>query len=363
MSKIAILDTGISPRGLHCKTFRSYPVCRREYEEPRGRASHGTICARILDEFASDYELIGIQILPNDGEDRGKPMGLIEHLREGLLLCRELDPQIICLSAVTSILSDSKYLYPIARELSKRQTIVAALDNQRYMTIPTCYPFVAGVQADIANHLQPGEAAYYAKDRFYARIYANCGRELLRPYHCSPSNSFAVPVAAARINEWINQGVEVKAALRTLRPYPGEEGAELLTRDEGLRQDLPVVAIWGAEERETYAACRSAIEALHARHQVQACALCSLKMEYDIRFRRLSVTEPMIGELFFMEYHYKTDLIFIAVREHERDKLLSQVTPDMEIRILGSSACFLYEDQQAQGSVQEIADKIVQILQ
>ena len=36
MSKIAILDTGISPRGLHCKTFRSYPVCRREYEETRG---------------------------------------------------------------------------------------------------------------------------------------------------------------------------------------------------------------------------------------------------------------------------------------------------------------------------------------
>ena len=96
---------------------------------------------------------------------------------------------------------------------------------------------------------------------------------------------------------------------------------------------------------------------------MQACALCSLEMEYDIRFRRLNVTEPMIGELFFMEYHYKTDLIFIAVREHERGELLSQVTPDMEIRIRGGSACFLYEDQQAQGSVQEIADKIVQILQ
>ena len=84
MSKIAILDTDISPKYLQCGKFHTYNVCGEENGKWASEASHGTICAKVLDYFTSDYELFSIQIMEDSGKMTEKPMGDILHLEKGL---------------------------------------------------------------------------------------------------------------------------------------------------------------------------------------------------------------------------------------------------------------------------------------
>lgn len=144
MSKIAILDTDISPKHLHCEKFHAYNVCGEEDGKQVSETSHGTICAKVLDYFASSYELFGIQIMKDSGKMTRKPMGDILHLEKGLRLCLELDVDIVCMSSVSSMLSDSHILYSAAKELAPKSILLAALDNKRYVTVPTalrCRPW------------------------------------------------------------------------------------------------------------------------------------------------------------------------------------------------------------------------------
>ena len=168
MSKIAILDTGISPKYLHCKKFHAYNVCGKEDGKEVSETSHGTICARVLDYFASDYELYSIQIMEESRKMTEKPMGDILHLEKGLRLCLALDVNIVCMSSVSSLLSDSNVIYSAAKELAAKSFLLAALDNRKYVTVPAAYPFVTGVQSDVKNCLNPGELAYQKKDLFDA---------------------------------------------------------------------------------------------------------------------------------------------------------------------------------------------------
>lgn len=361
MSRIAILDTGVEPARLHCKSFQSYNIYG---DEARCSAaySHGTACASVLDWFASGYELVSIQVMAQTcDEEHGKPMGMIEHLRKGLLLCVTLGVDIVCMSAVSSVLSDSAYLYDAAKKLSEQSIIVAALDNRGFLTIPTGYPFVVGVQADREKALPPGELAYKEEDSFFANIYANCDIELLRRFRYSPSNSFAVPVAAARINDWINQEKDVGESLQRLLPYPGSQD-ERYFWERSLRRDLPLVVISGMEDSHTYGICRKIMDELFRNCHIQAAALCSMEGEYDIRCRKLSSVNDVVKELLFMEYHYKTDMIFIAIKEHERETVLQRVDVDVEILLLGEFGRLLYEGGEKRSSVFSLSGQLYDIL-
>ena len=95
------MDTGICPEGLRCESFASYKICKDESDP--GEMSHGTLCARVLDSLADAYELVSIQILPNQSRGESKSLGLIEHFREGLKLCLELKADLVCMSAVSSV--------------------------------------------------------------------------------------------------------------------------------------------------------------------------------------------------------------------------------------------------------------------
>lgn len=364
MSRIAILDTGIEPSRLHCKSFVSYKICS-DVEDGGDARSHGTVCAFVLDYFASDYDLVSIQVMPHTCEEgHGKPMGSIGHLREGLLLCAELGADIVCMSAVSSILSDSAYLYDEVKELSRRSILVSALDNRRFMTIPTGYPFVVGVQADRKNLLSPGEVAYRERDAFCANLYANCDIELLRHLGYAPSNSFAVPVAAARMNDWINRGEDIEKVFRRMRRYPERSGQEDVRPWEGgLRRDIPLILMSGTDDGQVYRVCRAAMDELYRSFQVQAAAICSMEGDYDIRFRMAASAEGMCRELLFMEYHYKTDLIFLAVGEKEREAAAGRIPADVEILVCGDSAQLLYEGGRMEGSVRCIAEWLCEILQ
>ena len=102
----------------------------------------------MLDHCLENYELVSIQVLPDDSGRKGKTAGDIRDLEAALKLCTQLEVDVVNLSAVSSLLSDSKYLYDAAKRLSQKAVIVSALDNDRYVTVPASYPFVVGVQSD-----------------------------------------------------------------------------------------------------------------------------------------------------------------------------------------------------------------------
>ena len=242
MSKIAILDTSVSPKHLHCQGFHVYNVCGCREKQNFLERSHGTVCARVLDYFASNYELFCIQIMESKAEIRGKPMGEIRDLERGLRLCLELDVDIVCMSAVTSLLSDSGIIYSAAKKLAEKSILIAALDNKRFFSVPTVYPFVLGVQSDEDNILSPGELAYNDKDLFCAGLYVNCKIPLLEDFGSMPSNSYAVPVVAARINDWKNQGKDIGEEIQRLQSYPVHGMLEevAIKRKLGIRRNLPL---------------------------------------------------------------------------------------------------------------------------
>ena len=50
MHRVAVIDTVIDSRKLHCQRFESYNVCRRGGEALTGTGiSHGTMVALVLD--------------------------------------------------------------------------------------------------------------------------------------------------------------------------------------------------------------------------------------------------------------------------------------------------------------------------
>ena len=365
MSKIAILDTEISPRRLHCQRFHAYNVCGLGDGMQPKETSHGTVCARVLDYFASGYELFSIQILNGNGKITDKPMGNIHHLKQGLELCMELDVDIVCMSAVSSILSDSSILYTTVQKLAKKSVLAAALDNRKYITIPTAYPFVTGVQSDIRNCLRAGELAYHDRDLFFAGLYANCNIRLLEELGCPPSNSFAVPVAAARMNTWKNEGKHIDTELHHLKPYPacGIEEEFFFKRGMGLYRELPLAVLYALGEEDVYAACQAAMDTLYSKYGVQSCALCSMDAGVDVRFRKMEPGGDLKRELLFVECCYKTDLIFFAVRKDGRDRVMAQVDADLEISLDKNSVCILFEDGCVKGSTVNLADLVYGILQ
>ncbi|NBI88227.1 hypothetical protein D3Z47_19365 [Lachnospiraceae bacterium] len=365
MSKIAILDTSICPESLHCREFYTYNACGEGSGGKASETSHGTICARVLDYFTSGYELFNIQILKDSGKILEKPMGNILHLKKGLELCLELDVDIVCMSAVSSILSDSSIIYETVYQLAQKSILMAALDNRRYITVPTAYPFVAGVQSDTINCLHPGGLAYNNGDLFYAGLYANCNIGLLKELGCPPSNSFAVPAAAAQFNTWKNEGKYIKEEIQNLKPYPvrGAEGDILLKKKMGLYRELPLVVVYALGEEDTYAACQETMDKLYSKYDVQSTALCSMEAKLDVRFRKIESVKGLKQELLFMECCYKTDLIFLAIEKNIRELVMMQVNADLEILLDSGRMRILFEDSCVEGDVAELEDLVYKILQ
>lgn len=365
MSRIAILDTAVSSKNLHCRKFYAYNIGGGREEENLLETSHGTVCARVLDNFTVDYELFSIQIMENSTMIGGKPMGNIQNLKRGLQLCLELDVDIVCMSSVSSLLSDSNILYFVAKELARKSILVAALDNRRYFTVPTGYPFVVGVQLDRENTLNSGEIAYNEKDLFGAGLYANCNVELLKELGNEPSNSYAVPIVAARINTWKNQGKDIGTEIRNLKPYLACGMLEEVSfkRKLGMCREVPLAIIYASGDENLYEVCRVALDYLYDKYQVQASALCSMTIEDDVRFRKLESMKDLRDELLFMEYCYKTDLIFLIIKEQEGKEAMLRADADLEIVINGEKASILFENGHTEDLVDNLADMVYDILQ
>ena len=393
MSRIAIIDTAVDPKYIGWEPIEFIDLCADGSAkpapveqpgadasprtggtpnavsgipaistEPPGTymASHGSLCAMVLDRCTTNYDLVNIRIFETDG---GKVSGNIEKLVEALQLCLRLGIDVISMSSVSSLLSDSRHLYDITRELSKSTVILSALDNKLYATVPTGYPHVIGVRNDRSGFLAPGELAYDANDLFGANLYANCNFSFLRGMLRGPSNSFAVPMAAAYINELRNKGHSMEGIwdkVRSLRAYPAIAATALrIPPDRDQSRSMPIVCIMNAGT----SLCSSVMDRLFEPYEVQSVALSYIDGPYDIRIRRARGDANVADEVRFMELFYKTDMVFVL----GGDSLLEGIKQAVEIDIVvdcshGEHASFSYEETVELVPLEHIADRLHDIL-
>lgn len=360
MSRIVILDTRVEEKQLKTGYFKYFNVLNEKAREDKKLfCTHGTVCALMLDHLTQEYELVNIQIMEDSPAGYGKPMGYIGDLKKGLELCMDLKADIICMSAVTSVLSDSKALYHITKMLSERSIIVSALDNKGYVTVPSSYPFVIGVQSDREDILEPGEIIYWKDNWLHSDIYANCHFDWLKKYGCTPSNSLAVPVVAAKLNDWLNRGEDVLKMLK----LTAKQNRKPEKTDPPIveKVSVPVVAVYNRSGKEAYSVCIRMMDYLHKKYHVQASCLSMEETDYDIRAKKLLSVEKDIPR---MQRYYRTDLIFLALdTESYRDvENLADIDLFICMNKEGDLFSAFYEGKSITEKREKLPDTIYQIL-
>ena len=215
--------------------------------------------------------------------------------------------------------------------------------------------------------LSPGELAYSAGDPFGANIYANCDFAVLRDYNCGLSNSFAVPVVAAYVNDLINRGnsrQEIESKLRNLKPYPISHESTIKPPWPlpSTDREIPVVYLANG----TTDMCRTIMDCLYANHEVQSSALSLLECPHDIRDIRIKTVksiDAIRNDLSFMERHYKTDIIFVLGDESQQDKVRETIDIDILINRRSKGGTLIsYEGGQVLEPDQKVANRIHDIL-
>ncbi len=355
MSKVAILDTSVDMYLIKNVKIEIFDLCFGGNADYAKELNHGTLCAMVLEECASEYELINIRIFE---EDEMKTYCDIDKLCEALQLCVALNVDVVSLSAGTMRLSDSKRLYGLTERLSKQAVIVSALSNGKFVTVPASYPHIIGVRADVAGVLQPGEIAVQKVNQLGFDVYTNCDFTSLQEYGYTKSSSMAVPVVAAYANDLINQGysvAEVYDIIRNQKPYPLQESyADIdLLKD----RSVPVVFVEGTE----YVNIHTYMDELHEKYDVEASALINEIHDYDIRTKQI---EDISFDLAFMKRYYKTDIILVCGDTKLLNQVQGQVEIDIEITFKNNEiAQFKYDDITEEVKAFDIIDRLYHLLE
>lgn len=354
MNKIAIIDTIVDTSRIQNKNIEIYDLYFNSNREDMCTINHGTLCAMVLEECASDYELINIRIFE---EDEMKTYCDIDKLCEALQMCIALDINVVSLSAGTMRLSDSKRLFELTKNLSKQAVIISSLSNGKFVTIPASYPHIIGVRADVAGVLHTGEIAVQKENQLGFDVYANCDFASLHEYGHTKSNSMAVPVVAAFANNLINQGhsvAEVYDIIRNQKPYPLQESyADIaLLKD----REVPIVFVENTEDRNIY----TYMDLLNERYEVEASVLMQKPQGYDIRTKQI---EDIGFDLAFMKRYYKTDIIFVCGDKNLLNQVQDQVEIDIEITFANNDiALFEYDDITEEVEAPNIIDRLYHLL-
>jgi len=355
MSKIAIIDTIIDTSQIQNKNIEIYDLYFKSNSEDMCTLNHGTLCAMVLEECASDYDLINIRIFE---EDEMKTYCDIDKLCEALQLCIALDINVVSLSAGTMRLSDSKKLYELTERLSKQAVVISSLSNGKFVTVPASYPHVIGVRADVAEVLQPGDIAVQKENQLGFDVYANCDFTSLHEYGHTKSNSMAVPVVAAYANNLINQGYsvgEVYEIIRSQKQYPLKESyADIdLLKD----REVPIVFVEDTDDRKLY----TYMDLLNERYEVEASALMQKPQGYDIRTKQI---EDIGFDLAFMKRYYKTDIIFVYGNRGFLNKIRDQIEIDIEIIFESAEKSqFKYDDITEEVETSNVIDTLYHLLE
>lgn len=353
MSRIVLIDTKIDASLLRCSSFAAYDVTGSP-SQPSGRLSHGTACALVLDHCTEDYSLISVEAF-SDSAAGQKPRGSIEALRDALQLCLDLQPDIVSLSAGSTTLSNSSLIAGLCMEICRKSVFVAALDNLRYVTVPASYPFVFGVQSDRAGLLAPGQLACRPGDLFGAELYANCAFDFLTRYGCTPSNSLAVPVAAASINQLLNAGAAPEHLFSALPVYDIDAMREVASFPQGPAGNPPVVLLEGGAVR----LCQGLMDALQQEYDIEAAGVSPHDIPEDIRIRHVKQSGSLLNAVQFVRQHYKADIILVAA---EAEAAGAQLEPDVRISLHASSAELQYDNCRCAVPVGRLAGELCHIL-
>lgn len=171
-----------------------------------------------------------------------------------------------------------------------------------------------------------------------------------------------MPVVAAYANNLINQGEKIsniKFLLQNLKPYP------LIKREEASRfsssdtREIPYVFIVDYETKT----CCALMNSFYEKYEVQSAALSFTEGPYDVRVRTVNSIENIQRDLYFMERHYKTDIIFIIGNEFILSKVRQNIVIDVELVCKSDGqALICYEDNIECGIISNIPDRLHEIL-
>ena len=370
--KIALIDSIVETETLRATQIDQVAITK---EAKMGRQedplpSHGTLCAKILDAYVGEYDLVSLPIMQAEETGRMKSYGDVQDLKKALELCIDLKVDIVSLSCVSSLLSDTDVLYDVAKKLSEQAVILAALDNKRYFTIPTGYPFVLGVQADWRKKTASGNLFYRKDDPLGAELYASCDPVVLHALEVGMSNSFAVPVAAARINNLMNKtgmsARQIRQRIGELFPaYLPEPVSEALLYGKWRKRpyditQIPLVAVL-EEDGKADERCMRIIRYFYHRDRVQVTCLTDDRTEEDVRFRCLQREKDPEKAIGFMRRHYKTDLILLAGNT-DRGAISEVSNMDVRIECRNQVALLWYDNEQEEVPLSGLPERLYQLL-
>ena len=299
ITKVAFIDTGINTNYLknpervtsrfiiNNGQSEKYPLFTSSSKSISD--DHGTMCARIFEHYAEDYDyqIVDIKVLnsiydTDDNEVIGK--GNIKDLNKALELCLDLNVDIISMSLGSLLLSDSRYVRDIIDELNNNGVmIVAANSNSRKLSIPAVFPEVFGVEYDIWGILKPGEILYCPKDPLRIDIISAFEFE-----DELPSNSYAVPIVTARINKYISEGKNGRPEIaRAFMEDCGE--CELLAKKKYMADDtpceLPHIKVIAYEPPIiAYEYVKDIMDCLTDKHNCECACLFGMGKPIDCRF-------------------------------------------------------------------------------
>lgn len=358
MEKIVIIDTSIDASKLRCSTFSSYNLVN-EWDCVESEAlSHGTMVAMVFDYLVEQYELVNIQIFASKNQVGEKVAGDIRILKEAFDLCLQILPDIVILSAGSTILSDSRFLYKVVKRVSEQSVIVAALDNRNLVTVPASYPFVIGVKAEDEVCKHPGEVKFLSNNLWGINAYANCKFDFVKAAHFHPGNSLAVPVVAAKLCSKKTKHINIELNNKKLGTL-SRDFREIDYIDK--MREIPLVLI-KAKEKTIKVFMREIVDEFFERYGIQSMALTDIEMEYDIRIVIAKKVYELEKAIKFLRFYCKTDIIIAAISEENYSEATFFTEWDLKIVEEIDGLKFIYDQKYVKKEKCNIVDEIYRIL-
>lgn len=367
--KIAVIDDGLHQyyiRNIISSYHIQSGVLKEGYVAPDRPDSHGTICASIIQQLAGDVEFINIKVMKTAMENAN-----IMNLVTALELCKKIEVDIISMSVGTTQLSDAMKLEPLVKELHEAgKVMVAALSNENLFTYPACFDHVWGVICDADHVLHPGECLR-TKNKMNVDLIANCDITLTNGLHITPSNSYAVPVAVAKL-------VNLKEDAKT--PISTEESIQKAIRlddtdyfstliDTNLKEN-PIPRVCFVHENGVYQnnLLEEIIVSINEKYQYSAIGIGTDRNETVFIKACNAITPENYMELLdFYEQHANIDLIFLLLDCDTSQSSDNYKNLDLIVSFRKNSCAFSYEQQQEvllskKATSASITKKIIRIL-
>lgn len=347
MAKIAIIDDAI------CNSFLEKPItaryklidgafCMIEDEdnvEDNLYLTHGTLVAKILQQYATEYEIISVQILDN---------WFLQHkcstelLLIALDFCIRSDIDLIHCSIGTERLSHIREMDDLLSQIIQSNIpIVAACSNAKYRTIPASCANVFGVMCDEENILPEGTFALLKNPYLNIEFVANYQLPIIGGRGGAKSNSLAAPVITAKINDLLNMKMEHSIPIifdeLKRKAWPDIRYDSLPNSRIGNQDSVPIVYLVDVFPEDS--CWQSKLLNIFAFHGYEAVGLSSATEVYDVRllcYMDVNIQKPKdIQERIIASTRLDLLLVFLNMEtahiwglNKEPDALILQITRD-----------------------------------